>query len=213
MTFDALRARMVEEQLRARGIQHPRVLSAFLAVPRHAFVPSELQADAYEDRPLPIGNGQTVSQPYIVALMLELLHLEGHERVLEIGTGSGYELALLSHLALEVYSVKRIPGLAVDARDRLNALGYLNIEIGVRNGTLGWQEHAPYDAILVSAGAPEVPTPLLEQLADPGRLVIPVGSADAQTLTLILKEQNRLTAKAITSCAFVPLVGEYGWPE
>ncbi len=213
MTFDEQRRRMVDEQLRSRGIREERVLTAFLKVPRHLFVPDELQRDAYADHPIPIGAGQTVSQPYMVALMTQLLRLQGHERVLEIGTGSGYQLAILAELALEVYSVERLPDLATTAVSRLERLGYLNVHLSSGNGSLGWAEHAPYDGVVVAAGAPGIPTPLVDQLADGGRLVIPIGPPEAQTLTLVEKRGQRIQQTSVTTCVFVPLIGEHGWPS
>ena len=213
MTFDEARSRMVEEQLRARGLTDARLLAAFRKVPRHLFVPPELQDQAYADHPLPIGAGQTISQPYMVALMASHLQLQGHERVLEIGTGSGYQAAILAELALEVFSVERIPDLMLGAEERLSRLGYLNIHLATTNGSLGWPEHAPYDAIIVAAAAPEVPQPLLDQLADGGKLLVPIGPASQQVLHRITKRREGVVREAITSCVFVPLVGEHGWPE
>ena len=210
MAFEEARERMVIEQLQARGIAEPRVLSAFLKVPRHLFVPEAFQHEAYADHPIPIGAGQTISQPYMVALMTQLLRLQGHERVLEIGTGSGYQVAILAELALEVYSVERLPELAQDAKARLSALGYVNVHLTVGNGSPGWPEHAPYDGILVAAAAPRVPPPLLGQLADQGRLAIPLGDGDAQTLALIEKHGKTFQRTPIITCVFVPLHGEYG---
>ena len=211
MRFEDARRRMVQEQLEARGISDKRLLQAFLTIPRHEFVSKDLQAEAYADHPLPIGGGQTISQPYMVALMVQLLRLQGHERVLEVGTGSGYQLAILSQLALEVYSIERLPELAEQALRRLKGLGYLNVHLTVGNGSMGWPAYAPYEAILVAAGAPDVPPPLVRQLADGGRLMIPIGSQQVQTLTLVEKRPDALHQEAITSCVFVPLVGEYGW--
>jgi len=211
MSADDERQRMVTEQLWPRGITDPRTLAAFLKVPRHRFVPQELQAQAYTDHPIPIGGGQTISQPYIVALMTQALRLQGHERVLEIGTGSGYQLAILAELALEVYSVERLPELAASALQLLGALGYSNIHLTTGNGSIGWPEHAPYEAIIVTAGAPQVPQPLVDQLTDGGRLVIPIGTRQVQTLTFVEKRQEALHTTQLTSCVFVPLVGDYGW--
>ncbi|MBI4341804.1 MAG: protein-L-isoaspartate(D-aspartate) O-methyltransferase [Candidatus Omnitrophica bacterium] len=212
MAFEPLRARMVDEQLRRRGLTDPRLLAAFRKVPRHLFVPEELREEAYADHPLPIGGGQTISQPYIAALMTSQLNLQGHERVLEVGTGSGYQAAILAELALEVFSVERIPDLLLTAQERLTALGYLNVHLATSNGSLGWPEHAPYDAILVTAAAPNVPQPLLDQLADRGRMVIPIGPPAHQMLHRIHKQDQRLRREAIASCVFVPLVGAHGWP-
>ncbi len=213
MAFEEPRRQMVVEQLTARGIKDARALAAFLKVPRHHFVPPESQGEAYADRPIPIGSGQTISQPYMVALMTELLRLRGHERVLEVGTGSGYQLAILSELALEVFSVERIPELAARAQQQLDALGYANIHVTTGNGSFGWPEHAPYEGIVVTAGTPRVPPPLVQQLDEGGRLVIPLGSQEAQTLMLIERHGQDLRTTEIASCVFVPLVGEYGWPS
>ncbi|MDP3703254.1 MAG: protein-L-isoaspartate(D-aspartate) O-methyltransferase [Candidatus Omnitrophota bacterium] len=212
MTFDEQRVRMVETQLKSRGLIDERLLAAFGKVPRHLFVPEEVRQDAYADHPLPIGAGQTISQPYIVALMVDCLGLEGHERVLEIGSGSGYQTAILAELALEVFSVERIPDLLQAVRTRLSALGYLNnVHLTTGNGSLGWPEHAPFDAILVSAAAPRVPQPLVTQLADGGRMAVPVGIPQAQMLVQVEKRRGTVTQKEIASCVFVPLIGEHGW--
>ena len=213
MSFEEARARMVEEQIRLRGITDARLLSAFGKVPRHRFVPAEFQQEAYQDHPIPIASDQTISQPYMVALMTSQLRLHGHERVLEIGTGSGYQAAVLAEMALEIFSVERLPELLQPARRRLAALGYLNVHLSGGNGSLGWTEHAPYDAIIVTAAAPTIPTPLLAQLADPGRMVIPVGGPEGQTLQLIEKRNGLVTQTAVAGCMFVPLVGRHGWPD
>ncbi len=205
------RQRMVEEQLAARGIRDPRVLEAMRTVPRHRFVPEDMRDLAYADAPLPIGQRQTISQPYIVALMTELLELTGDEKVLEIGTGSGYQAAVLGALAREVYSVERLPALAERARALLRELGYHNVHVVVGDGTRGLREHAPYDAIVVTAAAPRVPKPLLEQLADGGRLVLPVGSRAGQILERWVRQGDEWRQERITPVAFVPLVGEHGW--
>ena len=212
MSFEELRARMVEEQLRARGLTDERLLAAFRKVPRHLFVPAEFQKEAYADHPLPIGGGQTISQPYIVALMTQHLRLQGHERVLEIGAGSGYQTAILAELALEVFAVERLPELLHAVGQRLSELGYLNVHFNAGNGSLGWPEHAPYDAILVSAAAPEVPRPLIGQLAEGGRMVLPIGPHQAQMLVEVEKRRGTIHRKEIASCVFVPLIGEHGWP-
>ena len=212
MEFEEPRARMVEEQLAARGLTDTRLLAAFRAIPRHLFVPEELQREAYADHPLPIGAGQTISQPYIVALMTHAVRLQGHERVLEIGSGSGYQTAILAQLALEVFSVERIPELAGAAAGRLEQLGVLNVHFTTGNGSLGWPEHAPFDAILLTAAAPEIPAPLLQQLADPGTLVLPIGSASSQMLVRVERRRGQLHRTDLASCLFVPLVGQYGWP-
>ena len=212
MIPDQQRARMVEEQIKARGLTDERLLAAFRKVPRHLFVPPEHQQKAYEDHPIPIAAGQTISQPYMVALMTSLLRLHGHERVLEIGTGSGYQAAILAELALEVFSVERLPELLHAVSERLDGLGYLNVHLSPGNGTLGWPAHAPYDAILIGAAAPDVPSPLVEQLADHGRMVVPVGPPQAQMLNEVEKRGGEVCRKEIASCVFVPLVGRYGWP-
>ncbi len=211
MTFDAQRTRMVEDQLKGRGITDPRVLAAFRKVPRHQFVPEGLAREAYADRPLPIEGGQTISQPYMVALMTSRLRLQGHERVLEIGTGSGYQTALLAELALEVFSVERLPELLAAANTRLEGLGCLNVHLTPGNGSLGWPEHAPYDAIIVAAASPDIPPPLLEQLAEGGRMILPVGGPSAQTLVEAEKRAGAVRRVEIAGCVFVPLVGQHGW--
>lgn len=205
------RQRMVDEQMRGRGISDPHVLDAMFAVPRHLFVQSEHGHLAYADAPLPIGHRQTISQPYIVALMTELLELQGDETVLEIGTGSGYQAAILAHLAKRVYTLERIPELANQARDVLSAMGYGNVEVLVVDGSQGLPEHAPYGAIMVTAAAPSVPTPLKEQLADGGRLVLPVGQQMGQVLERWRRQGDDLMRESVAPVAFVPLVGEYGW--
>lgn len=212
MSFEAERAAMVERQLHARGITEPAVLAAFRNVPRHEFVPADFARQAYADHPIPIGEEQTISQPYIVALMVSQLGFQGHERVLEIGTGSGYQTAILSQLALEVYSVERLPGLLRHAEGRLGRLGYTNIHLSPGNGTLGWTEHAPYEAIIVSAAAPDVPPALLDQLANGGRMVLPVGASDGQVLVKVEKRPGQIRQTQIGGCMFVPLIGEQGWP-
>lgn len=209
--FARLREEMVEKQIRRRGIADQRVLAAMLEVPRHEFVPEELRALACDDRPLPIGEGQTISQPYIVASMTAALGLVGTERVLEIGTGSGYQAAVLSRLAREVYSIEGRPPLALAAQERLARLSYTNVHVHCGDGTLGLPECAPFDAILVTAAAPAVPAPLLDQLAEGARLVIPVGSEDHQELRLVRKAGGQITSRVIEECRFVPLVGRYGW--
>ena len=213
MTFDEQRARMVDQQLKRRGIADERLLAAFRKVPRHLFVPEPARHEAYADHPLPIGSGQTISQPYIVALMTSALRLQGHERVLEVGTGSGYQTAILAELALEVFSVERLPELLSVVRKRLDSFGYFNVHLSAGNGSLGWPEHAPYDAMLVSAAAPDVPPPLLEQLAEQGRMVLPIGPQDAQMLNQIERRGGALYRMELSSCVFVPLVGHYGWPS
>jgi len=206
-----LRDKMVEEQLIPRGIFNERVLNAFRKVPRHAFIPDKSPENAYGDFPLPVGEGQTISQPYIVALMTQYLDLKADDKVLEIGTGSGYQASILAELAKEVYSVERFAVLAESAQAILNGLGYINIKIKVGDGTEGWEKFAPYDAIIVTAGAPSVPEPLVEQLAEGGRLVIPVGGGFSQTLTLVKKQEGKIAQEEICGCVFVPLIGRYGW--
>ena len=207
------REQMVETQLLRRGIKDKRVLDAMRQVPRHLFMPEDMRGLAYCDGPLPIGHGQTISQPYIVALMTELLELHGQEKVLEIGTGSGYQAAILSRLAREVYTIERHAALAQQAEKVLAQLGYDNVMIIVSDGTLGWPEHAPYEAIIVTAAAPDVPQPLLDQLADGGRLVAPVGSRWSQSLVKVKRQGDLLTRERLTPVAFVPLVGKHGWRE
>ena len=213
--FDASQAaqcqEMVERQIRARGIRDVRVLAAMLTVPRHGFVPEEFLAEACDDRPLPIGEGQTISQPFMVAAMAEALELSGQERVLEIGAGSGYQAAVLSLLAREVWTVESHAALAEAARERLARLGYGHVHIQVGDGTLGWPEEAPFDAILVTAAAPFVPPPLVAQLAEGGRLVLPVGAAKTQQLTRVRRRDGVVSSETMFDCQFVPLVGRYGW--
>ena len=209
--YAVLRQRMIEEQLRHRGIRNQRVLEAMQVVPRHLFVPEQCRTQAYEDMPLPIGYHQTISQPYIVAVMLEVLELTGTERVLEIGTGSGYQAALLGWLTQQVYTVEIIPELAQAARGLLSQLGYENVEVVAANGSIGWKAGAPYDAIIVAAASPAVPHPLVEQLQEGGRLVLPVGDLFEQVLLRVRKQQGKVVTEDLGSCAFVPLVGEEGW--
>lgn len=212
MDYDIMRNRMVEEQVVSRGINNPIVLEALKAVPRHEFVPEMLRATSYGDYPLPIGNSQTISQPYMVALMTEELGLKGGEKVLEIGTGSGYQAAVLSRIAGRVYTIERLPELAENAKATLSRLGYENIEIKIDDGTLGWPEHAPYDGIIVTAGAPKIPDRLVEQLSDDkGRLVIPLGGQWGQTLTVVEKSGRAISERQVCGCVFVPLIGKEGW--
>ena len=209
--FAAAGERMVAEQIRARGVADPRVLAALRRVPRHRFIPEHLWSQAYADYPLPIGEDQTISQPYIVALMTEILELKETDRVLEVGTGSGYQAAILAELAAQVFSIDRKGGLADYARSILESLGYRNIRIRVGDGTLGWPEEATFDGIIVTAGAPQVPRPLVEQLARGGRLVIPVGDAFTQTLTCVRQTGEGLKYEYHGGCRFVRLIGKYGW--
>jgi protein-L-isoaspartate(D-aspartate) O-methyltransferase len=207
------RERMVETQIKARGIKDERVLKAMLKVPRHLFVDEALRDQAYGDFPLPIGEGQTISQPYIVALMTEALELKGNERVLEIGTGSGYQTAILAELALWVYTIERFPTLLERAKKVLKELGYKNISFKLDDGTLGWKEAAPFDAIIVTAASPDIPPPLVEQLAEGGRIVIPIGDEFSQTLIKGVKKGGKLHTKALEPVRFVKLVGAYGFKE
>jgi protein-L-isoaspartate(D-aspartate) O-methyltransferase len=204
------RLRLVEA-LREKGIRDLSVLRAFEMTPRHAFVPTGLRHRAYEDAPLPIGNGQTISQPWVHARYLELLHLTGKERVLEVGTGSGYQTVLLAHLVAQVFSIERIPALMQQARDNIHRAGVNNVSILLGDGTIGWREYAPYDAILVSAGAPSIPQPLLDQLAEGGRLLIPVGDRDEQKLILAERRNGQVEVRDGASVRFVPLLGSHGW--
>jgi protein-L-isoaspartate(D-aspartate) O-methyltransferase len=209
--FAKARARMVDEQLVPRGINDAKTLEAMRKVPRHLFVEEAMKDQAYGDFPLPIGRGQTISQPFIVALMTQALGLKGHESVLEIGTGSGYQAAILSQICEKVYTVERIDSLLVEARKVFDALHYLNILTKLDDGTNGWPDFAPYDAIIVTAGGPKVPKPLLEQLADPGVLVIPVGDRGVQDLRKVKKKDGQITEETIEFVRFVSLVGDHGW--
>jgi len=203
-----------KEQLLAElrlDIRDPRVLAAIASVPRERFLPEELRPYAYENRPLPIGHGQTISQPLIVAMMTEALHLTGREKVLEVGTGSGYQAAVLAELTAEVVTVERVPALAEQAAAVLAELGYRNVRVRVAGETLGWPDEAPYEGIIVTAGAPQVPRSLLDQLAPDGRLVIPVGARDVQELLLVVNTRHGLTTRRLGPCRFVPLVGSGAW--
>ncbi len=202
---------MVQEQLLTRNITDERVIAAMSEVPRHCFVDDAMRARAYGDHPLPIGAGQTISQPYIVALMTQILQLKGEEKVLEIGTGSGYQASVLSRLCERVYTVERINSLLASARKVFDHLRYYNIRSKLDDGTLGWPDQGPYDAIMVTAGGPEIPEPLIAQLADPGRLIIPVGDKSVQELSLVTKIEGQVEVTNLTSVRFVDLVGEYGW--
>lgn len=205
------REKMVRTQLEARGIKDPRALAAFRKVPRHLFIPEGMRSRAYDDSPLPIGQGQTISQPYTVARMTEALQLAGREIVLEIGAGSGYQTAILAELASWVYSVERLRDLAQSARQLLDQLEYHNVAINVGDGTFGWKEHGPYDAVIVTAGAPEIPKPLISQLKEGGRLVIPVGDQYTQNLILGVKKGDGLETEDLGAYRFVELIGTYGW--
>ncbi len=204
---------MIEEQLVSRGIHDQRVLEAMRQVPRHLFVEDAMQAHAYGDFPLPIGSGQTISQPYIVALMTQKLLLQGSEKVLEIGTGSGYQAAILSRLCQRVFTVERIDSLVGRARKVFDRLRYHNIVSRIDDGTEGWLSEAPFDGILVTAGGPRIPEPLLAQLADPGRMIIPVGDQGVQELQLVEKRDGGITVQTIEQVRFVDLIGAYGWPN
>lgn len=205
------RRRMVQEQLLSRGIKDPRVLGAMEKVPREAFVASGMSGQAYADYPLNIGERQTISQPYIVARMTEALELTGGEKVLEIGTGSGYQTAILLELAKEVYSIERLSSLSHKARRRLYDLGYDGFSLRIGDGTLGWPEAAPFDAIIVTAATPRVPGPYQEQLAKRGRMVIPIGTVEEQELMLYKKVEGRLLSESLGGCRFVRLIGDYAW--
>ncbi len=208
-----LREEMVARQLAPRRIRDERVLAAFREVPRHLFASGAGLREAYADHPLPIGEGQTISQPYMVALMTQCLGLTGRDKVLEIGTGSGYQAAILSRLAAEVYTVERVAVLADRAGELFRRLGYDNISIRVGDGTLGWPEFAPYDAIIVTAGSPGVPPPLVEQLAEGGKLVIPAGGGYSQRLLVLERRGEKIIQRDEGGCVFVPLIGEYGWKQ
>jgi len=213
MREEEARDRMVREQLEARQVRDPRVLDAMRRVPRHQFVPEPLREQAYDDRPQPIGASQTISQPLMVGLMTELLDLWGDEHTLEIGTGSGYQTAILAELCADVVSIERHASLAERARDLLEWLGYTNVAIHVGDGSLGRWEDAPYDRILVTAAAPSIPEPLISQLAPGGRMVIPVGGAEVQALTVLRKTRHGSLERMVHGeCVFVPLVGAHGWP-
>jgi len=208
--FRGARQRLVET-LQSKGIRDLAVLRAIEMTPRHAFVPTGLRHRAYEDAPLPIGNGQTISQPWVHARYLELLRLTGKERVLEVGTGSGYQTVLLAHLASQVFSIERIPALLQQARENIQRAGVNNVSLLMGDGTIGWREYAPYDAILVGAGAPSIPQPLLDQLAEGGRLLIPIGDRDEQKLVVADRKNGQIEMHDVAPVRFVPLVGHHGW--
>jgi protein-L-isoaspartate(D-aspartate) O-methyltransferase len=211
--YQKARDRMVETQLKTRDITDPRVLEAMRKVPRHLFVDEALRGQAYNDHPLPIGEKQTISQPYIVALMTQCLRLEGPEKVLEVGTGSGYQAAILAELANRVFSIERIPSLSYRANQLLQKLGYRNIILRVTDGTMGWPDDAPFDAIIVTAGAPKVPQPLTDQLVMGGRMVVPIGDRISQELILVERTPEGIRKTSSGGVRFVDLVGKYGWEE
>jgi protein-L-isoaspartate(D-aspartate) O-methyltransferase len=211
--YEIERNRMVDEQIVYRGVKDLQVLAAMRRVPRHEFMPAALWSQAYTDHALPIGEGQTISQPYIVAFMTELLELTGRERVLEIGTGSGYQAAVLAELCEKVFTVERVKTLADKARAALDRLGYQRVAMKVFDGTYGWKDAGPFDAIIVTAAAPEVPQSLIEQLKEGGRLVVPVGERYSQVLLRIFRTPEGVRRETHIPCVFVPLIGAYGWRE
>ncbi len=211
--YKTLRENMVEFQIKARGIRDEKVLKVMKEIPRHLFISEEQRLYAYEDCPIPIGEGQTISQPYMVALMTEALKLKGDEKVLEVGTGSGYQSSILSKLCSKVYTIEKLESLALKAEKLFKELGYENIKVKVCDGTQGWVEYSPYNGIIVTAGAPKIPEPLIEQLAENGRIVIPVGGSFSQDLIVGEKIKGELIKKAICGCVFVPLIGKYGWEK
>lgn len=213
ISFKTLRHKMVEEQLKRRGIMDKNVLDVMETIPREVFVPELEKKYAYDDHPLPIGCNQTISQPYMVAIMTELLKLSGHEKILEIGTGSGYQTAVLSKLAKEVFTIDRIPELVEKAKLTLKALNITNVQFKYDDGTLGWPEFSPYDRILVTAGAPHIPGPLIHQLKINGQILIPVGDSFMQTLKIITKIKNGIEETNSIGCIFVPLIGKHGWKQ
>jgi protein-L-isoaspartate(D-aspartate) O-methyltransferase len=213
INYEKERSRMVDEQLAGRGVKDARVLAVMRKIPRHEFLPEGIRGMAYNDSALPLGEGQTMSQPYMVALMTESLMLKGTERVLEIGTGSGYQAAVLAELCEKVYTVERIKTLADKARATLDRLGYKSVAIKVYDGTYGWKEMAPFDAIIVTAGSPDIPAPLVEQLKVGGRMSIPVGDRYGQQLVTVVKTAEGVTTERSIPCVFVPLIGNHGWKE
>jgi len=211
--FEKQRALMVKEQIARRGIKDSNVLNAMMKVPRHLFVPPYKQHMSYDDCPLPIGEGQTISQPYMVAVMTEYLELNKNSKVLEIGTGSGYQTAILAEIAKEVYTIERIESLSLKAKKILEKLGYKNIFFKIDDGSIGWEEKSPFDAIIVTAAAPEVPESLKKQIADSGTMVIPVGTRFTQSLKIIKRKGAAFLEQEAFLCAFVPLIGQEGWSE
>ena len=212
-SYAGQRRKMVEEQLVERGVKNLSVLEAMSRVPRHLFAQDSLQHRAYGDTPLPIGENQTISQPYIVGAMTEALALKGEERVLEIGTGSGYQTAIIAELCRQVFTIERLNNLSRKAQNILESLNYMNIVFKMFDGTYGWPDQAPFDAILITASAPEIPDSLVKQLGDGGRLVAPIGGADKQKLVVLTKKGDRVSRRDLGHCKFVPLIGKYGWPQ
>jgi protein-L-isoaspartate(D-aspartate) O-methyltransferase len=213
LPFESKRRAMVESQLRRRGIRDERVLEAMFAVPRHEFVPPAYVGAAYDDRPLPIGESETISQPYIVAAMTQAAQVQPGDKALEVGTGAGYQAAILAHLGAKVYTVERNFQLAEATRPRLSRLGYQEIEVVWGDGSEGYAPGAPYQVILVTAGAPDVPPTLLQQLAEGGRMVVPIGDLRHQDLCVFTKHGNEITKRVLDPCQFVPLIGKHGWPD
>ena len=212
-SYAGQRRKMVEEQLVERGINDLRLLEVVSRVPRHLFVQESLQHRAYGDTPLPIGENQTISQPHIVGAMTEALDLKGEERVLEIGTGSGYQTAIIAELCRQVFTIERLNNLSRKAQNVLESLNYMNIVFKMFDGTYGWPDQAPFEAILITASAPEIPGSLVKQLGDGGRLVAPIGEADKQKLVVLTKNGDRVSRRDLGDCKFVPLIGKYGWPQ
>lgn len=202
---------MVDEQISGRGIKDEKVIRAMLEVPRHKFVGENLRTQAYNDYPLPIGSGQTISQPYMVALMTELMNLSGKEKVLEIGTGSGYQTAILAEVSSQVFTIERVPELSLSARQKIEGLGYSNVVFRVGDGTIGWPEYAPYDRVLITAGAPDIPNSLFNQVVDGGIMVVPIGDRNYQILNVVKNDGGNPKTEKSVECTFVPLLGKEGW--
>lgn len=211
--YIASREKMVREQIVSRGIKNQQVINVFRKVPRHKFIDQQYWKEAYSNYPLPLTHGQTISQPYIVALMTELLELYADEKVLEIGTGSGYQTAILAELTKTVYTVERWPELSQAAQQTLQELGYKNIQLQIGDGSTGWQEHAPYDRIMVTASAPNIPQPLIDQLKENGKIVMPLGSNFGQDLVVGEKHKGEIKIFNYGKCVFVPLIGDFGWAK